>query len=111
MNPESFGPAEVLVWIFTSVTVTNTWLKGPLGAAQVGGSLTVKFTIPGWVPLLLLPHPAAKKATINTAMQDAVKTKRYILFSCWLYKMDEASERRFCGASRGQFVERLALRA
>src|SRR6266436_5940073 len=92
IQPGSLAPAFELLWIFTSVTVTNTWLYGPLGAEQVGGSLTEVFTNP--VGELLPPplQPTSTRTTATTVAPSVTMIERDIRYPLETWRMIEVTK-------------------
>ena len=66
-QPLSSGLAVLEMWARTRVTVTQTFVKSPMGALQVGGSLSVSLTLPvvgcGVVPPPQLASSASVAST------------------------------------------------
>src|SRR5579864_8190644 len=79
-HPASFGPAEALWWMSTSVMVMKMWLNGPCGAPHVAGSLTCTLTAVAVMELdcVPLPQPAGRIAMAKAArmMREMQKVRR-----------------------------------
>jgi hypothetical protein len=80
------GPAEELMFAWTSVTVTQTLLNGPLGVAQVAGSLIIVVTEP-------IPLPTFPDMLLQAATKRAATNRAQIVSTAWKSGRNETALR------------------